>query len=308
MMAKVAEKLTGLQAAGGIAAGTLATVSTIYNQVGGLTNSLFSSAITNTVANSLSNNLNSAAASFYNPPNINDEDLTSLSVTSSDNVHNAALESNPITKIDSPIAPPAADPNGSPATAPAATGNPIAPKQQSAARPRSARIAEKKGLPKYFRYGGRGVPSLTVDTQELIPQDLNPIRLALEALLCFMIWLGSKKCDSIKGFLITVLVAILLLFSLMAITMGIVTGRNCGVGGKDLLQRIVYYAFVSIGYYFTDLFSGGAGDIFAKFATKTATFGALYFLFESVTAVSEKKKPLKEEAKKLLKNLKKEKK
>ena len=149
---------------------------------------------------------------------------------------------------------------------------------------------------------------MEVDTQELIPQDLNPIRLALEALLCFMIWFGSKKCDSIKGFLITVLVAILLLFALMAITMGIVTGRNCGVGGKDLLQRIVYYAFVSIGYYFIDLFSGGAGDIFAKFATKTATFGALYFLFESVTAVSEKKKPLKEEAKKLLKNLKKDKK
>ena len=173
---------------------------------------------------------------------------------------------------------------------------------------RSDRIASKKGLPKYFRYAGRGVPSLTVDTQELIPQELNPIRLALEALLCFMIWFGSKKCDSIKGFLITVLVAILLLFALMAITMGIVTGRNCGVGGKDLLQRIVYYAFVSIGYYFTDLFSGGAGDIFAKFATKTATFGALYFLFESVTAVSEKKKPLKEEAKKLLKNLKKDKK
>jgi hypothetical protein len=155
-----------------------------------------------------------------------------------------------------------------------------------------------------LRIGGR----YKSDTQELIPQDLNPIRLALEALLCFMIWFGSKKCDSIKGFLITVMVAILLLFALMAITMGIVTGRNCGVGGKDLLQRIVYYAFVSIGYYFTDLFSGGAGDIFAKFATKTATFGALYFLFESVTAVSEKKKPLKEEAKKLLENLKKDKK
>jgi len=163
---------------------------------------------------------------------------------------------------------------------------------------------------------GRGV--LGVDTQELIPQDLvpqelipqelNPIRLALEALLCFMIWFGSKKCDSIKGFLITVLVAILLLFALMAITMGIVTGRNCGVGGKDLLQRIVYYAFVSIGYYFRDLFSGEAIDIFAKFATKTATFGALYFLFESVTAVAENKKPLKEEAKKLSENLKKDKK
>jgi hypothetical protein len=159
-----------------------------------------------------------------------------------------------------------------------------------------------------LRARARLIEEMEVDTQELIPQDLNPIRLALEALLCFMIWFGSKKCDSIKGFLITVLVAILLLFALMAITMGIVTGRNCGVGGKDLLQRIVYYAFVSIGYYFTDLFSGGAGDIFAKFATKTATFGALYFLFESVTAVSEKKKPLKEEAKKLLENLKKDKK